>query len=421
MNESWVPAVRRLPPELVVLVFERLPSFHDLCECSRVCRGWQPLADAETAWGAMLEQRCVDIEAERKVIADGLSTGAAKNKALFRSWFLRYQGFTESYTRMRRAFQRLEAWARVYSPLVLQSLAPGLGWMRDEQMPVRELLEVVDDSPAIRDFIMAHHIHDGQRRRTQFLDFGLFGSYECYGEFCSLSWLSSRMLQVVAMGKFSILVFAWCHATRNYLGIVVGCPSRHASQLQHHVVQLQPRSFRFVDKGLFGNFFTTYVDELVRGCYDVTDYRISMMPCRGPYASSSVAHGIETTVSSMFCVDETSSFRVYRYQVTFEIVDAEALGYDSVQLESRCWTVHYSNQEYLQTNGSGVVGDFPVISADAPYYRYCSRMQDEPEGIMVVGFEGHFTVVPGLLDAPRGPALTLPVPYVHLPVPLEIL
>ncbi|KAJ2777867.1 hypothetical protein H4R18_004936 [Coemansia javaensis] len=411
------PAVAAaLPAELYMLVFERLDSFRDLCECSRVCRRWRTVADSDGVWGAMLRRRCVDVEAERRAQA-----GVRGSKAIFAGWHRRYRGFTDSYTRMRRVFGRLESWAEANCPLLRQSLAPGLGWMGDEPMPVRELLDVVHDSPAMRDFIMAHHLHDGQRRRSRYIECGMFGTYECYGQACSLSWLSSRMLQVVAIGRFRILVFALCVNTQNYLSVVVGCPPEHEAALMHHVVQLQPQSHRIEDRGLFGDFIAAYVDGLVAGRHDVCNGLISMMPNAGPHVGSSVTRGIRTTVSAMFCFDETPHFRVYRYQVTFEIVDPAALGVDSVQLVSRHWLIHYSNREYIQAEGAGVVGEFPIISTAEPYFRYCSRMRDEPEGLVVVGFEGRFSVVPGTIDAPLGPEFSLPVPYVELPIPMEIL
>ncbi|KAJ2762015.1 hypothetical protein IWQ57_005899, partial [Coemansia nantahalensis] len=320
MAASAAPALA-LPAELTILVFERLASFRDLCECSKVCRQWRAAADSNYIWGAMLRRRCVDVAVESEMAGGELASGrpACRNKAIFASWHRRYRGFTDSYTRMRRAFWRLEAWADTHSPLLRQSLAPGLGWMGDETMPVRELLDVVNDSPAMRDFIMAHHFHDGQRRRPRYIECGLFGSYECYGDVCSLSWLSSRMLQVIALDQFRLLVFAWCMRTQNYLGVVVGCPPEIERAFMHHVVQVQPQSRRTADRGLFGDFIVEYIDGLIAGNYDVYDGIISMMPNTGPHAVSTTTRGIRTTVSAMFCFDETPHLRVYRYQVTFEL------------------------------------------------------------------------------------------------------
>ncbi|KAJ2419619.1 hypothetical protein GGF41_004566, partial [Coemansia sp. RSA 2531] len=300
-------------------------------------------------------------------------------------------------------------------------LAPGLGWMGSESIPVRELLSVVTDSPDMRDFLIAYHLHDGQRRQRRFLEYGLFGSYDCYGEVCSLSWLSSRMLQVIAMGQFKLLVFAWCHTSRNYLGIVVDCPSAHSSQILHHVVQLQPQSYRFIDKGLFGDFFTTYIQDLVSGRYDVHNDVISMLPNSGPHTGTSISRGIRTTVSVMFCPDETPAFRVYRYQISFEVLDFAALGFASAQLKSRHWLIHYQERQ-TESSGHGVVGEFPILSEESPYYRYCSRItDDELEDLMLVAFEGYFTMVPGTLEDPAGPDFTLAVPYTEVPIPMEIL
>ncbi|KAJ1764360.1 hypothetical protein LPJ54_005538, partial [Coemansia sp. RSA 1824] len=64
---------------------------------------------------------------------------------------------------------------------------------------------------------------------------------------------------------------------------------------------------------------------------------------------------------------------------------------------------------------------FPVLSVERPFYRYCSRVEDDPAGLEVVGFEGQFTVVPGSLVDPKGPAIELPVPYIELPIPMEII
>ncbi|KAJ1999364.1 hypothetical protein H4R26_005099 [Coemansia thaxteri] len=189
----------------------------------------------------------------------------------------------------------------------------------------------------------------------------------------------------------------------------------------HHVIQLQPQSYRFVDKGLFGDFFAAYVDDLVSGHYDVYDNIISMLPNRGPHTGTSISRGIRTTVSVMFCPDETPSFRVYRYQVSFEVLDFAELGYASAQLKSRHWLIRYQNQRYTQSSGHGVVGEFPVLSEASPYYRYCSRMtDDETEDMIIVAFEGHFTMVPGTLDEPAGPEFALAVPYIEVPIPLEI-
>ncbi|KAI7825455.1 hypothetical protein BX661DRAFT_184609 [Kickxella alabastrina] len=414
--------VATLPEELYILVFKQLPGFRDVCECSRVCRQWRVFADSDPVWGALLRQNLVNTSDDDLCNhIDDSHARLPKHKRIFATWYQRYRGFTDSYTRMRRAVQKLEMWAHDHSPQLLRSLSPGLGWMGSESVPVRELLRVVSDSPAMRDFLMAYHMHDGQRRQERFLDFGLFGSYLCYGEFCSLSWLSSRMLQVVAMGQFKILVFAWCNATRNYLGILVDCPASCTQQILHHVVQLQPQSFRFVDKGLFGDFFSAYVDALADGHHDIDNGAICMMPNCGPNTSTSVSHGIRTTVSVMFCSDETSRFRVYRYQVTFEIVDPEELGFDSVQLKDRHWLVHYSDEQLAQSGGPGVIGQLPVLSRESPYYRYCSRMQDEEGGPAVVAFEGHFTMVPGTLEEPLGQDMILFVPYVEVPMPLEVL
>ncbi|KAJ2640753.1 hypothetical protein GGF44_002440 [Coemansia sp. RSA 1694] len=223
------------------------------------------------------------------------------------------------------------------------------------------------------------------------------------------------------MGQFKLLVFAWCHTSRNYLGIVVDCPPAHSSHILHHVVQLQPQSYRFVDKGLFGEFFTSYVDDLVSGRYDVHDNIISMLPNRGPHTGTSISRGIRTTVSVMFCPDETPAFRIYRYQISFEALDFAALGFSSVQLKSRHWLIHYQDQHQTQSSGHGVVGEFPLLSEASPYYRYCSRMtDDEVEDLMLVAFEGYFTMVPGTIDEPAGPEFTLLVPYTEVPIPLEI-
>ncbi|KAJ1672281.1 hypothetical protein GGF38_000159 [Coemansia sp. RSA 25] len=414
--------VDRLPAELLVMVFERLLDIRSICQCSEVSRRWRALTSHDAVWNAMLSQHYVDTRLEVDLMAEGSADiPAPRLKHVYAHWHQRYRGFIDSYARIRRSVLRLEAWAGDNCPPLLQSLAPGLGWMGSESMPVRELLSVVSDSPAMRDFLIAYHLHDGQRRQRRFLEYGLFGSYDCYGEVCSLSWLSSRMLQVISMGQFKLLVFAWCHTSRNYLGIVVDCPPAHSSHILHHVVQLQPQSYRFVDKGLFGEFFTSYVDDLVSGRYDVHDNIISMLPNRGPHTGTSISRGIRTTVSVMFCPDETPAFRIYRYQISFEALDFAALGFSSVQLKSRHWLIHYQDQHQTQSSGHGVVGEFPLLSEASPYYRYCSRMtDDEVEDLMLVAFEGYFTMVPGTIDEPAGPEFTLLVPYTEVPIPLEI-
>ncbi|KAJ1728854.1 hypothetical protein LPJ72_005268 [Coemansia sp. Benny D160-2] len=431
-SENWTVSATVLPTEVWVMIFERLPSLQAICECGKVSREWRALASNDAVWSALLRHACVDIEAEAKFVqrqeADSpppyidqnTASCFSRNKRIYAAWHQRYRGFTESYTRMRRATLRLESWARANCEPLLQSLAPGLGWMERETMPVRELLGVTSDSSAMRDFIILYHLHDGQRRRQRYLPHGLFGSYECYGEFCSLSWLSSRMLQVISMGKVRLLIFAWCHTSRNYLGIVIDCPAAHTNHLLHHVIQMQPQSYRFVDRGRFGDFFTGYVDELASGAHAVHDGIVSMFPNRGPHANTSVSHGIRTTVSTMFCADETPRFRVYRYEITFELLNPTILGCSSAQLKSRKFLLHYHNNELSHTGGAGVVGQFPIISSDQPFYRYCSRLHDEETGMMVLAFEGLITMVPGSLDSPQGPEFTLSIPYTELPVPLEI-
>lgn len=408
-------SIPHLPAELYLLIFERLSDVHDICACSQVCRRWRTLADSDAIWGYLLINNYVDT-------TKTVSTG--NNKQIFADWYIRYQGFTDSYTRIRQAMLRLESWSRDCCPPLYQSLAPGLGWMGEERIPVRELLSLVSDSPDMRDFLIAYHFHDGQRRLPRFLPHGLFGSYECYGETCSVIWLSSRMLQVIQIGVFRLLMFAWCRVSFNYLAIVVGCPQLHTEEMLHHVVQLQPRSFRFVDKGLFGDFFCKYTRDLAHGHYNVRDNILSILPNQGPHTSRSFNRGIRTTVSVMFCPDETASRRIYRYQVTFELLDPDRLGCTQVQLMSRNWVIHYRDQQYVQQHGYGVVGEFPVLSADNPYFSYFSRIMDE-EGemgnMMVVAFEGHFTWVPGNLDVPEGPEFKLDVHYLEVPMPLEVL
>ncbi|KAJ1951281.1 hypothetical protein FBU59_000250 [Linderina macrospora] len=369
----------------------------------------------------MLRVNCVDIEAEKDYLNHKLpETG--KNKAIFASWYGRYKDFADSYRRMRRAMLKLKDWAATNCPPLLQSLSPGLGWMGSESIPVRELLSVTSNSLEMRDFIIAYHLHDGQNRRSRrFEDYGLFGTYECYGEFCSVLWLPSRMLQIMKFGSFNVLIFALCPESLNYLGIVVACPEEFSKYTLNHVVEMQQGTCRYRDMGLFGDFFTSYVDRLVEGHYDVYDNRISLMPNRGPNTSTSIVRGIKTTVSAMFCAQPATSRRLYRYQVTFELVSVEALGYPSVQLKSRAWLMHYSNGQFTQTRGDGVVGSHPVLSEKEPYFRYCSLAQEEIDQEMLVGFEGDFTMVPGSLKKPLGPKFTLPVTHVVVPVPVELM
>ncbi|KAJ2709603.1 hypothetical protein H4R19_004170, partial [Coemansia spiralis] len=118
-----------LPAELAILVFERLDSFRDICECSKVCRQWRAVANGDSIWGGLLRRRCVDVSAEWAEAGAELAgeRTMCRNKAIFARWYRRYRGFTDSYTRMRRAFRRLETWADMHSPLLRQSLAPGLG------------------------------------------------------------------------------------------------------------------------------------------------------------------------------------------------------------------------------------------------------------------------------------------------------
>ncbi|KAJ1952110.1 F-box protein skip16 [Linderina pennispora] len=386
---------------------------------SEVCTEWWLLADDDLVWSDLLQHSCVDIEAERDYMSHKLPE-IGKNKAIFASWYRRYKDFADSYTRMRRAMNKLKVWASINCPPLLQSLSPGLGWMGSESIPVRELLSVTSDSPEMRDFIIAYHLHDGQRRRMRRFDrYGLFGTYECYGDFCSVVWLPSRMLQVMELGLFKVAVFALCPETLNYLGIVVQCPDEFSRQTLNHVVEMQPGTYRYRDKGLFGDFFTSYIDQLVEGHYDIYDNMISLMPNRGPFTSTSIVRGIKTTVSAMFCAHPVRSQRLYRYQVTFELVSAEALGYPSAQLKSRSWLIRYANDQFTQTGGDGVIGKHPLLSEKEPYFKYCSLLQDELDHEMLVAFEGDFTMVPGSLANPLGPQFTLPVTHVEVPIPNE--
>ncbi|KAJ2726414.1 hypothetical protein GGI07_000552 [Coemansia sp. Benny D115] len=401
-----------VPNELCLLVLRRLgASYRD------VCRRWRWLADSDRVWEFLLRAHAVSPEDA------GPAEDAGGNKQVFARWYTKYRGFTDSYTRMRRAVLRLEAWAQEACPEIQRSLAAGLGWMGGESVPVRELLQVVGDSEALHDFLVLYHLRDGQRRQQRFLGSGLFGSYECYGEVCSLSWLPSRMLQIVDMGRFRMLVFAWCHATHNYLAVVVGCPPALEPRMLHHVVQMQPRSHRYVDHGLFGDFFCAHVDALASGYHDVRKGVVSMMPNHGPHVGSSITAGVRTTVSVMFCADETPRFRVYRYEVTFEVLSFETLGYPALQLKERYWLTHFREGQYGETAGPGVVGMFPRLTPESPVFKYCSRLQDEVDGfaeLLVEGFEGRFTMVPGSLDHPLGDDILLCVPYIHMPVPSEI-
>ncbi|ORX67254.1 hypothetical protein DL89DRAFT_324605 [Linderina pennispora] len=358
--------------------------------------GWWLLADDDLVWSNLLQHSCVDIEAEKDYMGHKLPE-IGKNKAIFASWYRRYKDFADSYTRMRRAMNKLKAWAGINCPPLLQSLSPGLGWMGSESIPVRELLSVTSDSPEMRDFIIAYHLHDGQRRRMRRFDrYGLFGTYECYGDFCSVVWLPSRMLQVMELGLFKVAVFALCPETLNYLGIVVQCPDEFSRQTLNHVVEMQPGTYRYRDKGLFGDFFTSYIDQLVEGHYDVYDNMISLMPNRGPFTSTSIVRGIKTTVSAMFCAHPVRSQRLYRYQ---------ALGYPSAQLKSEIMADPLCKRP---------------IHADRRRWRYRqASIADELDHEMLVAFEGDFTMVPGSLANPLGPQFTLPVTHVEVPIPNE--
>ncbi|KAJ2556994.1 F-box only protein 3, partial [Coemansia sp. RSA 1836] len=133
--------VDRLPAELLVMVFERLLDIRSICQCSEVSRRWRALTSHDAVWNAMLSQHYVDTRLEVDLMAEGSADiPAPRLKHVYAHWHQRYRGFIDSYARIRRSVLRLEAWAGDNCPPLLQSLAPGLGWMGSESMPVRELL-----------------------------------------------------------------------------------------------------------------------------------------------------------------------------------------------------------------------------------------------------------------------------------------
>jgi len=62
-----------------------------------------------------------------------------------------------------------------------------------------------------------------------------------------------------------------------------------------------------------------------------------------------------------------------------------------------------------QVTGDGVVGEYPLLSAESPLFEYCSCTEGEDQDWM----EGVFTFVPGSLRNPTGELFPVVVPRFH--------
>lgn len=111
----------------------------------------------------------------------------------------------------------------------------------------------------------------------------------------------------------------------------------------------------------FMSWFTNYVSSLVRGSYTLKDgcvLRFYHEPdCNAKTGS------IEVLVSTCF-VPELSTIKppcfLHAYQITMQM-DKDASKNDSCKLESRHWIIVDENGDEERVDGSGVVGEYPVM------------------------------------------------------------
>lgn len=100
-----------------------------------------------------------------------------------------------------------------------------------------------------------------------------------------------------------------------------------------------------------------------------------------PHSYQSETHGIEVSVAPRFLEDQSDPMENrYVWSYAIEIVNN---GFETVQLETRHWTITDGNGIQQFIDGNGVLGERPVLNPGDSYSYMSGCPLVTPSGVMV--------------------------------------
>ena len=422
-----------LPPELLLEIFSYLESPKDLITCSGVCKTWSFVVSDPSVWLKWCMHFWIPLpnsnekenakEKDKERFSEWSQTPMdvqKQSKQAFVQWYQDFEGFHESYARVKACAFRLTQWLRsncASTFLTLMSGRTGQDWCE-----CLEYFRTIAPYPFRRElaeFVLFYHFIDGQKPRMPHVDAGLFGTFTCYGQYTSLFMLPSKYCKLERISGLKLLVFAVCPRSGKFLSVVVDIPNDESQNLLYQVIEIDKQKNLIFKKGTFLDWMEKYTRELEERNYDVTepDGAISMFPNRGPYTSLCITNDVEIIASSMYQMETGSQNYIWVYRIRMRrLVDAPC------QLIARRWVITYESGHIESVPRSeGVVGQYPELSKQSPSFSYCSictgRTLHDNSYDLVVSMEGELTFITGSIANPTGPQFNVTIERFNLPKP----
>ncbi|XP_072374820.1 F-box only protein 3 isoform X2 [Scyliorhinus torazame] len=304
---------------------------------------------------------------------------------LFRQFYCDLGQYIDHYAELKQAWENLKKYLGQKCPRMITSLNVGL--TEQEMEAVEERIQF----SLPKDYRCSLRIHNGQRLVVP----GLMGSMAL-----SSHYRSEDLLDIdTAAGGFQqrkglmhCLPLTFCiHTGLSQYMALDEVEGRKPCEIFYHCVDQMASDPSVVDMFLTGSsftdWFTTFVNNVTSGRYPIIRDQIF----RYIHDERCVAQtgDIIISVSTSF-LPELSSVHpphyFFSYRIRIEMVK-DASPDDVCQLDSRYWKITNENGDVEEVQGSGVVGEFPVLHPGTVHeYTSCTTFTT-PLGYM----EGYYT------------------------------
>ncbi|XP_038663157.1 F-box only protein 3 [Scyliorhinus canicula] len=366
-----------LPTEPILLIL-RFLNYKDLGSCRSVCRRFYHLCSHDPLWKKHCKRHWLLSEDDK-----------VKHNVcwmeLFRQFYCDLGQYIDHYAELKQAWENLKKYLGQNCPRMITSLNVGL---------TEQELEAVEERIKFslpKDYRCSLRIHNGQRLVVP----GLMGSMAL-----SSHYRSEDLLDIdTAAGGFQqrkglmhCLPLTFCiHTGLSQYMALDEVEGRKPCEIFYHCVDQLASDPSVVDMFLTGSsftdWFTTFVNNVTSGRYPIIRDQIF----RYIHDERCVAQtgDIIISVSTSF-LPELSSVHpphyFFSYRIRIEMVK-DASPDNVCQLDSRYWKITNENGDVEEVQGSGVVGEFPVLHPGTVHeYTSCTTFTT-PLGYM----EGYYT------------------------------
>eukprot|EP01114_Cavostelium_apophysatum_P021822 TRINITY_DN7714_c0_g1_i1.p1 TRINITY_DN7714_c0_g1~~TRINITY_DN7714_c0_g1_i1.p1 ORF type:complete len:428 (+),score=63.99 TRINITY_DN7714_c0_g1_i1:76-1359(+) len=372
MEDEPILSWASLPLEPIIRVFSFLTA-KDLFRVGQVSHYWNEVSSSDEVWKQLFLEQWVNLSSDEvKQSESRLGKQNGGIKQLYSANQQRWGRYVACYPRIRKLWNRLDAWYQTHAPHTYETLRNGA---TEEDIDYLEKKLNIKLSEEMR---CSLRIRDGQTRSSRGPRYGMFGGYQFYNHHENIALNTVKQMTAFPKGNIPISWVNWCipiGATTSGGKYFMVVDDDVSGEFKKGMI-LEPSgtyNTGFLVASSYVELLEDLANKLEGGHYDVSNEgEIIRFDSKSPYVETT--KGVRVQASPLFIAEQSDPQAqvftfAYRIRITMA---ADMSATDKCQLLGRHWIIKKSADAAAEeVQGPGVIGLYPVVEPGS-FFEYAS-------------------------------------------------